>query len=207
MKNPAALVSRHPRWHEHTGASWGLEVVLQLHGQSATMRHPFQRRQPFPEDDFAKAFLAEMCAIGIETEIRRYGADFMSFEADLRSRWRDGPAGCPLVRIPMVARVDWGTAGLQIRLCTLIVGDEGGHPVFLMRSARSAAVVKMSLDRLRFLHDSWRRWPIVLPSMLLTVLWHRESPRRVLTHRERRDAAHPSRSHARASYPKEAGSR
>lgn len=207
MKNPAALVSSHPRLHEHTSASWGLEIVLQLHGQPATMSHPFQCRQPFPEDDFAKSILAEMRTKGIETEIRCYGADIQRFESDLRKLRGEGPAACPLVRIPMVAQIDWGTASLQVRPCTFIVGEENGQPVFLMREAQSAAVVKMSLKRLRFLHESWRRWPIVLPSMLLTVLWHRESPRRALTHRERRDAAHPSSSPARASYPTGAGSR
>lgn len=175
MKTPAFLVSRHPRLHEHSSASWGLEIVLQLYGKRTAIRHPFQHRRPFPEDDFAPLFLAEMQARGVATGIRSYGKDFAKFEAELWKKRRDGLSSFPLVRVPTVAQVDWATAGLHMRSGTFIVGEENGQPVFLTRPARSATVGQVSLAQMRLLHDSWQRWPVLLPSMLLTVLWHRES--------------------------------
>jgi len=173
MKNPTALVSRHPRLHEHSSAAWGLELVLQLHGRRCAARHPFQRRRPFPEDDFAPRFLAAVRTQGIETEVIAYGADFGRFETDLAKKRRDGICSFPLVQVPVIAHVNGTTAGLHVRACTFLVGEERGEPVFLTRQARSTAVAEFSLKQLRTLHEAWRSWPIVLPSMLLTALWHR----------------------------------
>lgn len=175
MKNPVVLVSRRPRLHEHSSATWGLELVLQLHDQPHAERYPFQNNRPFPEDDFAPAHLQHLRAMGIEVDIESYGPDFARFEAELKSGRIEKGYRFPLVRIPVVAQVDWQTAGLYIRPCTFITGEENGELVFLTRSPRSPTVSRSSLKQLRFLHDTWRQWPGVLPSMLLTVLWHRKS--------------------------------
>jgi hypothetical protein len=174
MKNPAVLVSRLSRLHEHSSAAWGLELVLRLHDQPLAQRYLFQNSRPFPEDDFAPAQLERVRTMGIELAIESYGPDFARFEADLRSK-RNEAYRFPLVRIPVVAQFDLATAGLHIRPGTFITGEENGQPVFLTRTPRSRTVTKVSLTQLRFWHDAWRHWPAVLPSMLLTVLWHRRA--------------------------------
>jgi hypothetical protein len=77
--------------------------------------------------------------------------------------------------MPVVAQVDHRTAGLHVRSGTYIVDLERGEPVFLTRQPRSTAVAKIGLKQMRLLHESWRTWPVLLPSMLLTVLWHRRT--------------------------------
>ena len=74
--------------------------------------------------------------------------------------------------MPSSAGVDWRTGALRIRARTFIVAYEKGEPVFISREPRTRAPVKITLTQMRLLHRTWRRWPIVLPSMLLTVLWH-----------------------------------
>lgn len=175
MKNPAVLVSRHPRLHERASAAWALELVLQLHGQASATRYPFQRRRPWRDHDFASDLLAELHARGIKTEIACYGPDFARFETDLRRKQKDGPAEFPVVRVPSVALADWMTAGLHVRPGIFLVGEESGEPVFLTRHVRSAAVAKVSVAQMRRLHEVWQSWPVLLPSMLLTVLWHRQA--------------------------------
>lgn len=175
MKNPAVLVSRHSRLHAHSGAAWDLELVLKLHDQPSAERYPFQKNRPHPEDDFAPAQLRRLRAIGIEVVIESYGSDFARFESALKSKREEEGYRFPLVRTPVVAQVDVTTAGLHIRPCTYITGEEDGQPVFLTRSPNCRTVAKVSLKQLRYLHDTWRQWPAVLPSMLLTALWHRGS--------------------------------
>lgn len=168
MKNPIPLASRHPRLHESSSAAWGLEIVLQLHDQQRPGRYPFQKKRPFPEDDFAPGFGERLRERGIETELLSYGADFARFEAELKRRPQER---FPLVQVPAAAEVV-GDA-LRIRSRTFVVGEARGQPVFLLRQARSATVSQISLKQMRLLHDAWRTWPALLPSMLLTVLWHR----------------------------------
>ncbi|KAB2907694.1 MAG: hypothetical protein F9K30_23790, partial [Dechloromonas sp.] len=128
MKNPAVLVSRHPRLHERASAAWALELVLQLHGQASATRYPFQRRRPWRDHDFASDLLAELHARGIKTEIACYGPDFARFETDLRRKQKDGPAEFPVVRVPSVALADWMTAGLHVLPGIFLVGEESGEP-------------------------------------------------------------------------------
>lgn len=173
MNDPASLLPRHARLNEHSGAAWGLELILLLHGRRDPRQPPFQKRCDAFGSDYAPRLLDDLRGSGIETESVSYGADFARFESDLIVH---RPGSFPLVSIPSSSRMDWAVSRLCIRPEFFIVGREDGHPVFLARVPRSSAVVRVELTQFRRWHEIWQRWPAVLPSMLLNVLWHRSAP-------------------------------
>lgn len=164
-KTPSEWVKGHPRMDARSGAAWALEIVLQLHGVKPARRYPFQRERK--ADDWAPEFLAVLRERGIESEIESYGRDFARFEAELGKR-----EVLPVVRVPVSVEV--GNAGvMRIRSGAFVAVRERGKIVFLAREARSTDVTKITLKQMRLLHDAWASWPAVMPSLLLSVLWHR----------------------------------
>ncbi|HRI81293.1 MAG TPA: hypothetical protein PLF88_02570 [Opitutaceae bacterium] len=173
MKNPVALATRHVRVPGASATAWGLELVLQLHRPQGRGRQLFQRCGFEGTDEFFPRFISVLRAHGITTETVSYGSDFARFESDLARQWRE-PNGCrfPLVRLPATAETAWSDTGLHINSCTLIAAGTRARPVFLLRPADDAGLVTISLAQLRSLHTAWASWPVMLPSALLTVLWH-----------------------------------
>lgn len=168
MKTPSERVAGHPRLDARSGAAWALEIVLRLHGVKLARRYPFQRERK--ADNWAPEFLALLRKRGIETEIESYGRDFARFEAELGKRGE-----LPVVRVPVSVEV--GNAGvMRIRSGAFVTARERGKVVFLAREARSTDVTKITLKQMRLLHEAWANWPAVMPSMLISVLWH-GSPR------------------------------
>jgi hypothetical protein len=115
---------------------------------------------------------ARLLQRGIGARVEEYGRDFGRFESDLARRNPQSPERFPLVSVPSSAAIDWRTGTLRIHARTFIVAYEKDEPVFISREPQTRAPVKITLTQMRLLHRTWRRWPIVLPSMCLTVLWH-----------------------------------
>lgn len=169
-KTPGEWVAAHPRWKARTNAAWALEIVLKLHGVKLARRYPFQQERN--ADDWAPEFLAVLRERGIETEIENYGRDFARFEAELERRGE-----LPVVRVPV--SVEIGRAGMmRIRSGAFVAVRERGKVVFLGREARTREVMSITLKQMRLLHEAWASWPAVMPSMLLSVLWHRRAKQR-----------------------------
>lgn len=167
MKTPSEWVTGHPRLAARSGAAWALEIVLRLHGVKLGQRYPFQRERK--ADDWAPEFLATLRERGIETEIETYGRDFARFEEELEKRGE-----FPLVRVPVAVEV--GEAGvMRIRSGAFVGVWERGKVVFLAREVRTREVMKITLKQMRLLHEAWASWPAVMPSLLLSVLWHRRA--------------------------------
>ncbi len=164
-KTPSEWVAEHPRLEARSSVAWALEIVLRIHGVKMPQRYPFQAKRK--DDDWAPEFLATLRERGIETEIESYGRDFARFEAELERRGE-----LPVVRVPVSVEV--GKAGvMRIRSGAFVAVRERGKVVFWAREPRSTDVTKITVKQMRLLHEAWAGWPAVMPSMLLTVLWHR----------------------------------
>lgn len=174
MKNPVALAACHVRLPGASATAWGIELVLQLHGRVQAGRQPLQRGHGRKTEDFDAGLLTGLRKQGIATRVVSYGTDFARFEAELTREWRE-PGGFrfPLIRVPSSAITTWADAGLHVRPCTLLTGGTRERPVFLLREAGGSNTVKLGLSQMRNLHAAWSAWPALLPSALLTVLWHR----------------------------------
>ncbi|WP_438479753.1 hypothetical protein [Oleiharenicola lentus] len=167
MKDLAALVAHHPNLSEASSAAYALGLLPLLYPRSGRG----QREEEFTAiSDEAIAFLH---ALQIDARLESYGLDLGRFEKDLLKKPSTGQESHPLISVPSTASVDWTTGSFLIRPQTFIVAYEHGAPVFLTREPHAHAVTKLSLHQLRFLHRTWSTWPAILPSMLLTVLWHR----------------------------------
>ncbi len=171
MREPSVLAARYPSLRARSATGWAPSLVALLHAQQAERTTPLTAWGRIVT--FEPAVLELLRLHGIEARIEDYGPDLPRFETDLASCNLVGPARYPLVSVPALTEVDWGTGGLQIRTRTFVVDYEDGTPVFLTREDRTGAILRITLKQIRLLHHTWQRWPIVLPSMLLTVLWHR----------------------------------
>jgi hypothetical protein len=170
MRDPAAIVARHPRLHGHSSERWAFEVIVLLHRAERRIGSSWARS--FGVTAFSEESLLELRRRNIEGRLHEYGADLKRFESDLGGTFIQERARYPLVRVPSIAEVGWGDGSIRIRSQTFLVSYEAGLPVFLTREVRSRAVVKVTMKQMRMLHRTWTRWPAVLPSMLFSVLWH-----------------------------------
>lgn len=167
MIDPAALAARNPRPSANSAAHWALNLLPLLYSP----RGMPGRWNPPQMATLDPVVLARLRGRGIGGRVEHYGANLRRFELDLE-RALEGPARFPLVTVPSTAMIDWRTGGLQVRSRTFIVAYEHGEPVFVSREPRSRTLVKITLKQMRILHRTWQRWPVILPSMLFTVLWH-----------------------------------